>query len=658
MKTQSIRGMALFVAASLMAGSCMAADSDSPTKERVVSDFQMKDFRGKSHQLSDYSDSKIVVLAFLGTECPLAKLYAPKLQALHRRLSRTGGTVIGIASNRQDSVTELAAFASRQELTFPLLKDLGNRLADEVNARRTPEVVVLDAERKVRYQGRIDDQYGVGYARDFARETELKSAIDSLLVGRPVAVASTDPVGCSIGRVRDVAKNPIVTYSNQISRILKSRCVECHRDGEIAPFALTEYSEVAGWAEMIAEVVDDQRMPPWHASKEHGVFSNERRLTDKEKKQIFQWVADGAPEGDPKELPEPAQFVEGWQLPKEPDYEAKISRKPFTVKPVASLRYQYFQLDPGFKEDKWIKAIELRPGNRKVVHHILMLSVAEGGDMRALGGGATGFEAAYIPGQRVTVYPEGMAKMIPAGSKLIFQVHYTPVGTLQTDHSSIGMVFADPEEVTHEVITVSTLQQRLNIPPNERSKADNIGNPSKVDYQLLGFMPHMHLRGAAFRYTLKKPDAADEVLLDIPEYDFNWQTYYELSEPINVPAGSQMYCEAVFDNTEDNLANPKPDALVRWGDQTWEEMMIGYFDVAVPRGQDPGLRRLSRPVPLVDGMDRRVRAFLDRYDKNGDDKVEQSEVPKNFERIFKLIDNDSDGVVTIKELNRIKSYLN
>ena len=276
--------------------------AEEKSKERVdhIPDFSLKDFRGKVHCLKDFKQEKLVVCIFLGTEYPLAKLYGPRLAKLAEKYDGLGVAFVGVNSNQQDSLTEIAAYARRHGIKFPILKDLSNRFADQLKATRTPEVVVWDHTQKIRYRGRIDNQFGVGYIRNEANRNDLKIALDELLAGKPVAETVTEPVGCLIGRVRQPDPESPITYSNQIARIFQKRCVECHRAGEIAPFTLTDYKDVVGWADMIAEVVDENRMPPWHADPKHGQFVNDRRFSKQEKAQILEWVQRGAPEGDPK----------------------------------------------------------------------------------------------------------------------------------------------------------------------------------------------------------------------------------------------------------------------------------------------------------------------------------------------------------------------
>jgi peroxiredoxin/mono/diheme cytochrome c family protein len=554
-------------------------------EQQPVGDFSLADYHGKTFGLADFKDKPVLVVAFVGTECPLAKLYGPRLAELEKEYGVKGVGFVGIDPNAQDGVTQIAAFARLHGIAFPILKDLNNLATDRFGARRTPEVFVLDAKRVVRYRGRIDDQYAIGVQRDKPHDRDLAQALDELLAGKPVTKPTTDVTGCLIGRAKQPAADSPVTFAKDIAPIFNRRCVECHRAGEIGPFSLTEYTKAAGWADMIAEVVEDGRMPPWHADPKYGHFANDRRLTAEEKKLIRTWVANGAPAGDLTALPPSPKFTDGWQLSKLPDKIVAIRGKPYDVPAEGAVRYQYFIAPTGFDEDKWLAAVEVQPGNRAVVHHILVFArqIGEKGDPD--GGGTRGFLASYVPGLRPQPYPAGMAKRVPANSILVFQVHYTPNGSKQTDLSRIGFVFADPKTITHEVKTTSAVQRQIAIPPGAADHVIEATSRASADGALLlGYMPHMHLRGKAFSYEAVHPDGKREMLLDVPQYDFNWQTSYRLAEPIKLTAGTKLHAVAHYDNSADNPSNPDPEKSVRWGEQTWNEMMIGYFDVAVPRG--------------------------------------------------------------------------
>jgi hypothetical protein len=391
-------------------------------------------------------------------------------------------------------------------------------------------------------------------------------------------------------------------------------------------------------------------MPPWHANPAHGKFKNDRRLTDEELSQIRAWVKAGAPEGDPTLKEAPAPKVAGWQLPKEPDLVVKMSEEPTVVPATGEVKYRWFEVDPKLTEDKWIQAMEVRPGNRAVVHHILVFDKGPNGFRRDFASGARGYLAGYVPGLRIDSYPIGMAKKIEAGSTLRFQIHYTPNGKEQTDLSDIGFIWADPETVKKEVKTVSVVQPAIRIAPGEsdhRVSAYKVG--ALQNSEILCFMPHMHLRGKSFRYEARYPDGRSEILLDVPNFDFNWQTAYLLPEPMKVPDGTRIWAEASFDNSANNPSNPAPDEWVRWGDQTWEEMMIGYFDVAVPFDD----KTEERPLEELLSREEKADILLKRMDKNGDGVLVKEEIPQKFRFMVELLDYDKSGSVDLKELTKI-----
>jgi peroxiredoxin len=556
-------------------------DKDSGPPQRVKN-FALKDLQGVSHALADLQDAPVVVVAFMGVECPLAKLYAPRLSELAGEFAKMKVAFLAVDSNAQDSLAEMDHFARTYKLTIPFLKDPGNAVADQFAAERTPEVFVLDRERQVRYRGRIDDQYGfqsgVGYQRPTAVNRDLADAVAALLSAKPVTESRTRAPGCLIGRAGIVKEHSEVTFSRQIARVFQDLCVRCHRDGEIAPFSLSSYEEVAGWAPMIDEVVRENRMPPWQADPKFGHFANDSRLTDDEKRMIATWVANGAPQGDPADLPEPRKFTAGWQI-STPDRIIAMSENPFDVPATGKVEYQNFVVDPQFAEDVWVREAEARPGNNAVVHHIIVfiLPPNQTTAQRSEGLGKRDLLVGTAPGNPPTRCPPGMAKRIPAGSKLLFQMHYTANGSSQRDLSSVGLVFADKSTVTREVRTDLAINTDFQIPPEDENFEVHSWRRLNSDTLILSFMPHMHLRGKSFRYELKYPDGRIEKLLDIPNYDFNWQNTYVLSEPKFVPKAAKLHCIAHFDNSENNLANPDPTQSVGWGEQTWEEMMIGWF---------------------------------------------------------------------------------
>lgn len=611
----------------------------------------LTDHQGQEWAIEDFRDKKVTVYAFIGTQCPLAKMYSTKLVEIEKQYRDRGVSFVAVDSNVQDSLAEMAAHARKFEFNFAFLKDPAQQLANQLGATRTPEVCVLDGENRLRYRGRIDDQFGVGYTKDKASKSELVAALDSILSNKEVALPMAPASGCLIGRgPRDLEKpesDSIVTYAQHVRPILQARCVSCHHAGDIGPMELGNYDDASSWSDMIVEVIEDKRMPPWHASPKHGTFKNDRSMPDQEIATIKKWVLSGSPRGDKSLEGAPMTFVEGWQLPREPDRVIPMANKAFDVPAQGDVRYQYFVADPKVAEDTWVNGMEIVPGNRAIVHHILVFVRPKGTNRRGVDG-ERGFLAGYVPGTRVEMMPTGMAKRIPANSELVFQIHYTPNGTAQTDLSKVGFWVADPKTITHEIQTTSSVQTAFRIPPNNADyKTDAMQPEDLLECELLSMSPHMHVRGKSFRYTAVYPDKSREVLLDVPKYDFNWQTEYRLTDRKPFPAGTRIFCEATFDNSTNNLNNPNPEAWVTWGDQTYEEMMIGYFHISVPidpkLGHAPEVKKEqpSRPTPA------QIFAMLDT-DQDG--KLLKSEVPKQIEPFFERLDKNGDGVLEQSEL--------
>ncbi len=379
------------------------------------------------------------------------------------------------------------------------------------------------------------------------------------------------------------------SYYEHVAPILQRRCQVCHRPGAIGPFSLLTYEDAAGNSAMIEEVVENRRMPPWHANPEVGPhFSNDRTLPAAERRTLLDWIAAGVPAGDPAAAPPPARFPDAsaWRIGV-PDAVVQIPRE-VTVPATGVVDYQYFEVPTDFGEDKWVRAMEIKVTAPSVVHHVLVFVVYP--DRRAsprVQGGLQGYFASMLPGESVEPFPEGSGKWLPRGATLRFQIHYTPDGEERRDRPSLALKFAGKDErITRRVQTKALFEVRFAIPPGAKDHVVRAQYDFRQDALLTGLLPHMHLRGKSFRYLLRYPDGTSRALLDIPRYDFNWQNTYRLAEPLYVPKGSRMIGVASYDNSADNPANPDPARVVRFGEQTWDEMMIGYMDLLDPTDAD------------------------------------------------------------------------
>jgi len=416
------------------------------------------------------------------------------------------------------------------------------------------------------------------------------------------------------------------TFSKDVAPIVFTKCAGCHRAGEVAPMSLTSFKEVRPWAGAIREKVASRVMPPWHADRAYGSFRNNPSLNQTEIDTIVSWVNAGAPEGNPKDTPALPRFAEGWQIGK-PDQVFEMASD-FEIPARGTIDYQYFEVPTNFTEDRWMQAGEVRAGDRPHVHHIIVYvrepqtsaranvvnirPIFAPGERPSLpsprtttaGAGTAAVPAAtrgtdnmlvnWAVGEDAPVFTPGMAKKIPAGSTLIFQVHYTTNGTPGRDRSRLGLVFSK-EPPAQEVRTAAIANPMFAIPGGAADHQVEAEASFTEDVQVWTMHPHMHLRGKDMTYTAIYPDGREEIVLRVPKFDFGWQTDYWLSQPIALPKGSKLHVRAHFDNSSANKANPDPAATVRWGDQTWEEMMIGFFTYTVEKtGRPEGLQLRSQ----------------------------------------------------------------
>ena len=399
-----------------------------------------------------------------------------------------------------------------------------------------------------------------------------------LLIPAAALAANTDVTG--------------VTYTKDVAPILMNRCVGCHRTGEAAPMAFTSYKETRPWAKAIKSAVVTRKMPVWLADPAHGVFSNDRRLSTQEIATISSWVDAGAPEGDSKLTPTMPAFPDGWNIGK-PDQIFDMGAD-FNVPKEGVIPYKYYTVETNFTEDKWVEAAEIRPSERGVVHHVIVTVIEPGATPGQRGeGGAGNLLTGFAPGEQPLLFEPGTAKLIRAGSKLRFQQHYTPNGKEATDRTMLALRFAR-QAPKWQAITGNALNFSFKIPANTDNYEVKSSFTAKKEIDIVGFMPHMHVRGKDFNYTIVYPDGRSEVVLSVPKYDFNWQLAYEMVKPIHLTEGTRIDCVAHYDNTANNKYNPNPNQDVKWGDQTWEEMMIGWFTYTVPYAPKPGVEAANK----------------------------------------------------------------
>lgn len=550
---------------------------------RRVDEMTLKDLEGRAIPLNVPKADKAVVIALFSATCPISNKLGPELARLEKEY--TGKNVafylVNIASESKPD--DAAKFITEFGLKSPVVMDTAQTVQRTLAATTSTEVFVLDAARTLIYRGAINDQYGLGYSKDAPTKNYLRDALDAVLQDSVPSIAATSAPGCAL----DVAAAPKtasthLTYNHDISRILQSNCVTCHRQDGIGPFSLETYADVIEHAGMMKKQVDRGAMPPWFAAKagpQDHTWMNDRSLSDTDKTDLLAWLNSDRPTGSAADAPVPRHFNNEWMIGK-PDVVYQIPR-PVQVKAEGIMPYQTQTVETEFAEDRWVRGYEIQPTARAVVHHVIVRVHPKGTALKEAGDGADGFFAAYVPGNSFRLLPEGFAKRLPAGSKISFQIHYTPNGHATQDQMKIGFVFA-PQPPRYEVHVASLAKPSLSIPPGDANHIEVAETPLPSNMMFMSFMPHMHVRGKAFKYEIITPDGKTETLLDIPRYDFNWQIQYQYSQPKFIPGGSTVRITATFDNSTGNPANPDPTKTVRWGQQTYEEMMIGYVEHFTP----------------------------------------------------------------------------
>jgi thiol-disulfide isomerase/thioredoxin len=552
-------------------GTPQKTESGDATAAKIgdkVGKLKFLDIRYLPRTLDDFGNKKAFVLAFTNTSCPVAKRYLPVLQALSKDYRDKEVQFVAVNAAAEDSVVAMATQAVQFEVEFPFVKDMNGEGARALGVKRTPEVVILDGEHRLRYRGRVDDQYRVGGNRAAPTRHDLKEALDEVLAGKAVAVAQTEVDGCPITFVQP-RKPREVNFAEHVAPVLQKHCWQCHQAGAAAPFALTSYAQASKRAAAIAEVVADGRMPPWFAGHEFGPFVNRRGLSDEERTILIDWARTGAAQGDAKKIPPPPEPPRSKWLIGEPDLVLETTAYDLPAK--GDIPYKYAILSHLFEEDTWVQGFQIVADNPPVMHHCNLIH----------GSGVSfkeeNFITGNVPGGDVMALDDGVAFRIPKGSRLALQIHFVSTGKAEKCKVSVGLRYPRvvvQQQLRHMQIT----DNRFAIPPG--ATAHKVSAERLIDRDIVGvgLFAHMHLRGKDMTFTAHLPDGKDETLVIIANYSFSWQVPYRWSPgQKRFPRGTRLECTAHFDNSAFNVFNPDPKATVRYGQQTHEEMMFGFF---------------------------------------------------------------------------------
>jgi peroxiredoxin len=574
----------------------LAADDPAP-------DFTLKDVEGRTHTLSALKDRKAVVLLFTGIQCPRSVAAEPRLAEMARAYGEKGIAFLAVNSNWHESVEAVAAHAKSAKFPIPILKDEKNRVADLYKIEVQPTAVVLDAERRVRYRGLIDDHKN----EEFVRNPYLRKALDALLEGRPVEVGSTEPVGCSVKREEAEAKGAEVTYAKHVAPILFRACVGCHRPGQVGPFSLETYEQAKAWSREVVTYSKRREMPPWKPVSNFGEYHNERRLSDDEIATLEKWHKAGAPKGDPKDLPPVPQFSDAWMLGK-PDAVLKAEGG-YEVAARGADEYRCYVMQNPFPEDVWVSGVEYRPGNPRAVHHIIAyLDMGTAGERmdaadpkpgyRSNGSGPnilpSGTIGGWAPGNLPRMLPDGIGRRLRKGERIILETHYHKTGRVEVDGGAELAIHLARKPVKQMLKYHMIINPMFRIPAGAEAHKVAGSWAAPTDVHVLDVMPHMHLLGREASMVATFPDGRTKDLVVIKDWDFNWQETYQFKEPLALARGTRVRLEMTYDNSLKNPNNPSnPPRDVRWGEQTTDEMCVGFIgfvrdseDLTQPKTED------------------------------------------------------------------------
>jgi thiol-disulfide isomerase/thioredoxin len=555
--------------AAVLASAASGSAAEKPKIGTAIGKLAFTDTRSLPRTLTDFGKKKAFVLVFTDTACPLAQKYLPTLSALEKEYRAKDVQFASLNASDADGVIAVATQSVKFDVEFPMLKDFGGACAKALGVTRTPEAVVLDADHKLVYRGRIDDQYRLGGARKAPTARELKDAIDAVLAGQAPAVAETEVDGCPISLAKPRPPKE-VTFAEHVAPVLQKHCWECHKSGGSAPFALVTHKQAAARADAILETITDQRMPPWFAAHDFGPFVNRRGMTDDEKAVIADWVKGGTPAGDLAKAPAPPPEPKDKWLIGKPDL--TLDSLEFELPAAGDIPYKYAILPHHFAEDTWVQGVQIVGDNPRVLHHA---NLAYAG--LKVGFTADNFITGYVPGGEPMNLDSGVGFLIPKGSFLALEIHFVTTGKPERCKVSVGLRF--PREAIQSRLKVMQLfDTRFAIPPGAPAHKVSASRTLDADVIGVGLFAHMHLRGKDMRFTAHGPDGTRDDLLVVANYNFEWQVPYRWAPGTKkLPKGTRLECAARFDNSAFNPYNPDPKATVRNGPQTHHEMMYGFF---------------------------------------------------------------------------------
>ncbi|MEO0437885.1 MAG: redoxin domain-containing protein [Pseudomonadota bacterium] len=645
----NLRALGLVFLGLILIGPLSATAS---TDAMTVDNFTLIDHFGDAQELHYYRDMNAVVLVIQGNGCQIVRSSLADYRSLRDDYAEQGVQVFMLNSNLQDDRDSIRREAQEWDIDIPILDDSAQLVGRSLGLTRTAEVLVLDPrDWSIVYRGALNNRVDYERQKAAASERYVRDALDLLIDGEKPEFRRVNAPGCLIN-FPDSLADADISYAHDVAPILAQNCVHCHTEGGIAPWAMSDYRMVQGFAPMMREVIRTKRMPPWHADPAVGAWEHDAGLSDEHASTLVRWIEAGARRGEGEDpLPSMQPSQADWVLG-EPDLIVEVPA--FDVPASGVVDYQFPFIENPLDHEVWVVAATIIPGDPQAVHHVLMGSADEPPKENQREGVFQNYIMGYAPGNESQHMPKDTGVRVPVGGVYLFQMHYTPYGRASTDTTKVGLYFAKEDQRPEKFLRQQViLNPRIQIPPHAQAHEEAAYFEFWDDAVIYSLVPHAHYRGRSSEFELVYPDGETEILLSVPNYDFNWQRTYSLEAPKEVPAGTRLVHRTVYDNSAKNRGNPDPERAVPWGLQSFDEMLygsVGYSWVNETTSAPTHSNQLADTAQWMGFMDR-----------NMDGKVQKAELPRRMRDgigwKWYLLDRNFDGGLNLAEMNRLVERL-
>ena len=567
---------------------CFISCSTPPKKvsDSRQNDYALHDTQGGFHRLSTYNNKKGIVLFVQGNGCPIVRNVISDYNTIVKDYAPEDFTFFMINSNPQDSKKAIQKEATEYGFTVPVLHDDSQLIANQLNINVTAEVFILHpTSREILYRGPINDRMDLGTQINTPSNTYLRDALDAILENKPIDKQIAVAQGCKVLILAHQKTQDTLTYTKDIAPILMNNCVKCHRPEGIGPWNMDGYQTIQGWSPMIKQVLLSRRMPPWKADPTIKEYNYSLEMNAEDTRKLAQWIDEGMRYGNGKDILKNIPPIQEDWVSGIPDEIITLKEEKIPATGTVKYRYQNFEITP--KDDVWLSGIEIQPGNDKVVHHTVISDVST----KHLTSPIVDRKLVFFTDNFIAIagswnqglsFPQNTGIYIAKDAKLKIQIHYNTTGKPETDVTKIGFYYHDKDSVPNKrLYALAPNNKKFIIQPYQSNQKVITEDVIKKDITIYYVTPHMHYRGKSIKFIAIHPDGTENVLVSVPDFDFNWQQMYQLKTPVKVPKGATLRVEGIFDNSFQNPFNPDPSKKVTYGKQSYDEMLIGFFNYTI-----------------------------------------------------------------------------